>query len=75
MADTRPTRQDGSVIRRLRIERGLRQHELAERIDCHPKHLQHVERDERSASEVLMVRLAKALGVDTRDISKTEAAA
>lgn len=70
-----PTRQDGKAIRELRIRRGMYMKELAERVRCHPNHLQHIERQTRSASPVMMHRLADALGVEVSDISKRDAAA
>jgi len=64
---TTPT-PTGAAIRELRIERGVRQAELARTIDCHPKHLAKVEYGTRNPSPVLLRRIARALDVTVEDL-------
>ena len=60
---------DGPEIRRLRVERGLTQTELAVQVGYHPKSLSRVECQGRRISDVTASRLARALGVEVKDIA------
>jgi transcriptional regulator with XRE-family HTH domain len=68
--------QTGTAIRELRLERGVRQAELARAIKCHPKHLAKVEYGTRNPSPVLLRRIARVLDVGVGDLRqpKSEAA-
>ena len=68
-------RQDGPKIRELRVSRGLYRTQLAEMVGCHAKALQHIERQSRGASDVMIHRIAAALGVEPDDICKRKARA
>jgi transcriptional regulator with XRE-family HTH domain len=58
----------GAVIRELRIERGVRQAELARAIDCHPKSLANIERGKRNPSAVMLRRIARALDASVDEL-------
>ena len=58
----------GAAIRELRIERGVRQAELARAIECHPKHMQKIENGARNPSPVLLRRIARALDTRVEDL-------
>jgi transcriptional regulator with XRE-family HTH domain len=51
-------------IRRLRLERGLTQEELAARIRITRNYVGMVERQENSPTVAMLERIAKALGID-----------
>lgn len=55
-------------VRRLRVAAGLSQEALAERADLHRTYVSSVERAERNVSLENIFRLAKALGVDPREL-------
>ena len=55
-------------VRKLRLQRGLSQESLAEKSDLHRTYVGSVERGERNVSIDNMERLAKALGVEVRDL-------
>ena len=74
--DHRPPRddvpQDGRKLRELRERLGLSFEEAGKLIGCHAKHLQHLERQERGASDLLLRQIAKAYGVPTGKIRRPD---
>jgi transcriptional regulator with XRE-family HTH domain len=69
--------QSGAALRELRVARRLNRSQAAALIGCHPKALQHLERETRGASEVMLQQIADAYGVEPGLIRKrkTRAAA
>jgi DNA-binding XRE family transcriptional regulator len=65
----------GAVIRELRIERGVRQAELARTVGCHPKHMQKIENGHRNPSAVMKRRIARALDISVSDLRQPEGCA
>lgn len=63
----------GPVVRRLRIEAGLYQHELAERVRLSQAHISRIETGALHPNAVLVTRLAKALGVDRATLTGSAA--
>lgn len=68
MASPEKVRQNGSAIRAIREALGLSLTELAECTGSHPQSLRNLELERRDASEDLLTRLARALGVDVAAI-------
>jgi len=56
-------------VRALREERGYSQEELAERAGLHRNYVGGIERGERNVALENIAKLAKALAVQTRDLS------
>jgi len=52
----------GKMVRRLRLERGWTQEDLAERAKLHPTYIGGIERGERNVGLDNIVRIARALG-------------
>jgi transcriptional regulator with XRE-family HTH domain len=59
----------GKSVRALREERGYSQEELAERAGLHRNYVGGIERGERNVALENIAKLAKALAVQTRDLS------
>ncbi len=59
-----PMRQFGEHLRAMRKARGLSQNELAERADVNDKYLGEIERGVGNPSLEVLMKVAKALGVD-----------
>lgn len=55
------TEQFGELVRKLRIEKGWSQEDLAEKADLHRNYVGFIERGERSISLDKAVQIAKAL--------------
>jgi transcriptional regulator with XRE-family HTH domain len=53
----------GKTIRRLRMDRGLKAKDLAEKVDITPEFLSKIENNDKKPSWVTMSDIAKALGV------------
>lgn len=68
MARTDPRPTNDSPIARLRIERGLTQAQLAERIGCFAKDISRWETGERNPSAKSLILLAKALQCSMEDL-------
>jgi transcriptional regulator with XRE-family HTH domain len=58
----------GDVIRRLRNARGMSQEALAEAADISADYLGFIERGENVATFTVILKLARALGVDAGDL-------
>ena len=58
----------GSTLRRLRVERGLSQEQLANLANLHRNHVGHIERGEKTASLGVILRLSLALKVEPREL-------
>jgi transcriptional regulator with XRE-family HTH domain len=52
----------GKTIRRLRLEKGWTQEDLAEKAKLHPTYIGGIERGERNVGLDNIVRIARALG-------------
>ena len=61
-------REFGESLRRLRLERGFSQEDLADKSGLHRTYVGGVERGERNISLENIHRLARALGVDVREL-------
>ncbi len=60
-------------VRRIRLAKGWSQEGLADRAGLHRTYIGCVERNEKNISIESMERLAKALGVDLRELLDPEA--
>lgn len=58
----------GQNVKTLRLKKGLTQEELAIRADLHRTYIGSIERFERNVSLLNVERIAKALGVKTKDL-------
>lgn len=58
----------GGAIRRLRIERKMSQEQLALAAVADRSHLGRIERGENEIAVLLLVRIARALGVSVADL-------
>ncbi len=58
----------GSKVKKLRLERGWTQEELARRADLHRTYIGSIERHERNVSLVNLEKIANALGVDIKEL-------
>ena len=58
----------GSLVRKLRGERGLTQEVLAERTDLSVSYIGFIERGENVPTLTIVLNLADALGVDAADL-------
>ncbi len=55
-------------VRALRLEKGWSQEQLAQRADLHRTYIGSIERQERNVSLINVERIAKALGVDIKEL-------
>ena len=60
----------GQNVRRLRSVSGFTQERLADRADLDPTYISGIERGVRNPTLVIIVRLAKALGVPLSELCK-----
>lgn len=58
----------GFRIREVRHEKGLSQEKLAALADLHRAYIGQVERGEKNIGVINLEKIAKALGVDTREL-------
>jgi len=58
----------GYRVKTLRLERGWTQEQLAHRADLHRTYIGSIERYERNVSLLNVERIAKALGVNIKDL-------
>lgn len=58
----------GKVIRSARIEKDMTQMELAEMTDLHRNYIGMIERGEKSVSLIYISKLAKALGMEIKEL-------
>ncbi len=63
-----PQRSFGAELRRLRLDRGWSQEELAQRSGRHWTYIGGIERGERNVTIQVVADLARALGVEIRDL-------
>lgn len=63
-----PQKRLGAAVRRLRLDRGWTQEELAQRADRHWTYIGGIERGERNVTVQVIADLARALGVEIRDL-------
>jgi transcriptional regulator with XRE-family HTH domain len=61
-------RKFGNKVKTLRLEKGWTQEELARRAELHRTYIGSIERYERNVSLLNVERIAKALGVKTKDL-------
>ncbi len=69
-----PLDHEPAALRRLRVERGLSQAEVAAAAGTSAGHLSELERGTRNPSPALLGRLAEVLKVRPRDLMNTSAA-
>jgi predicted transcriptional regulator/DNA-binding XRE family transcriptional regulator len=62
----------GRTVRRLRVERGLSQQALAERLGISPSYLNLIEHDQRAVTASLLIKLGETLRVDLATLSGSE---
>src|SRR5262249_13750685 len=67
-----PRKAFGKRVRELRRAAGLSQEQLAARADLHWTYVGGIERGERNPALINITRLARALGVPTRDLLPVE---
>ncbi|HOK67853.1 MAG TPA: helix-turn-helix transcriptional regulator [Anaerohalosphaeraceae bacterium] len=58
----------GKAIRRYREQKGISQEKLAELADLHRTYIGQVERGEKNLTLLSIERIAKALGVNVKDL-------
>lgn len=63
---------NGAAIRELRVKSGRYPSELARAVDLSTSHLRNIENGHKAASDVVLYRLAAALGVQVEVISTSE---
>lgn len=67
---TSPRRTNGSTLARIRIERGLTQCQLADRIGCRQKDISRWESGVHTQSTASLLKLAIALGCTMEELIK-----
>lgn len=67
--------QDGPKIRRLRESQGITLTDFAAGIRRHPKVISRIERELAQPSAVMINQIARALGVETSEITRPPAGA
>ncbi len=72
MVTVDPKRLFAANLRRLRLAIGFSQEALADRAELHRTYISSVERGERNVSLENIFRIAKALGVDPRELLTPE---
>ena len=68
MARTDPRPTNNSPIARLRIERGITQAQLAERIGCPQSSVSRWEQTGKAPGTRYLIKIAEALGCDLKDL-------
>lgn len=63
----------GRRVRRLRRERGTTIEDLASAADLHPNYVAGIERGERNPTVAVVIRIARALGVDPSSLFELHA--
>ncbi len=61
-------RQFGEKVKKQRIEKGWSQEELGRRADLHRTYIGSIERHERNVSLLNVERIARALGVNIKEL-------
>jgi len=69
-SDSSLLRALGKRVRELRKERGYSQEKLAERAGIHENHVRRIEGGTANPSYVVLVKLAKALGVTPGELMR-----
>jgi transcriptional regulator with XRE-family HTH domain len=80
-SETRPRRQsaesirqNGALLREMRIQRLLTLKAAAKQIGCNAKSLEYFERETLGASEIMLEKIARAYGVQRSELRKQVAA-
>lgn len=68
LAMATPQEKFGAEVRRLRLNKGWSQEELAQRAGRHWTYIGGIERGERNVTIRVIADLARALGVEIRDL-------
>ena len=68
MSDKKLLRALGDRVRELRKEGNLSQEKLAEMADIHVNHLRRIELGQANPTYLVLLRIARALGVDMMDL-------
>ena len=66
MKNTTILKKFGRSVKKLRLEKGWTQEQLAHRADLHRTYIGSIEKSERNVSLLNVERIAKALGVDIK---------
>lgn len=61
----------GKRVRELRVKQGGSQERLAERADIHENHLRRIEGGTANPSYLVLVRIARALGLSASDLLRS----
>lgn len=62
----------GSRIKNQRLEKGLTQSELSERVDCEIKSIQRIEKGKMNMSLKMFISISEALNLEPEDLLKDE---
>ena len=71
MARNNALQQFGQIVREYRKAIGVSQEELASRTDIHRTYIGGIERGERNPTLLMILRLAKALGISPAQMFRT----
>ncbi len=58
----------GCTLKRIRLEKGLTQEALAEKVKIHPTYVGKIESGKNNISIIMLFRISRALGVTLSDI-------
>jgi transcriptional regulator with XRE-family HTH domain len=60
----------GQTIKRVRVEKGMTQEELAQRVDVHETYISLIERGQRNPRWGVVRRISKTLGVPLPELAR-----
>ena len=66
----KPLIELGSRIRHIRLSSGLTQEDLSERAGLSAKYVNEVETGEKNPTYLVLIQIADAIGINTRDLVK-----